>query len=99
MNCLVQDASGKTVSAREVGRRFGVEVHSLDHLFWDRDAEGYGTKADERKRDEELARIAAGEGWVVEGVYYQWLGPSFRRAEVIVIMTTPRRVRPRARSR
>jgi hypothetical protein len=44
-------------------------------------------------RDAELARIVAGEGWVIEGVYYQWAGPSFRRAEVIVVMTTPRWVR------
>lgn len=81
------------MAAREVARRFGVQAYALDNLFWDNAADRYGTKAEARVRDEELARIVAGEGWVIEGVYYQWVGPSFRRAEVIVVMTTPRRVR------
>src|SRR4051812_9067865 len=84
---------GKTCAAREVSRRFGGGGDSLGGVYWDMAAGNYRVRRDNRERDEGLKRIAEGEGWVIEGVYYHWVGPSLRRADVIVVMRVPMWVR------
>ncbi len=76
--------SGKSFVASELSRRLGVPAYDLDDLFWDRRAARYGVCANPDERDRRLAAIVAQDGWVIEGVYYGWLAPSFDAADVIV---------------
>ena len=85
--------TGKSYTAIELSGRFGVPVYDLDDLFWDRSAPGYGVRADAIARDQRLASIVAQEGWIIEGVYYGWLAPSFDAADVLIALTPPIRVR------
>jgi adenylate kinase family enzyme len=78
--------SGKTYIANLLSRRLGVCVFDLDDLFWDRSAPTYGVRAAADVRDRKLAEIVAGDAWIIEGVYHQWVGPSFDRAEVILAL-------------
>jgi adenylate kinase family enzyme len=79
--------SGKSYVAAKLAQRFGVPAHELDELFWDRATGRYGIRADPAKRDQQLAVIVAQDGWIIEGVYYQWLTPSFAVADVIIALT------------
>jgi adenylate kinase family enzyme len=79
--------SGKSYVAAKLARCLGVPAYELDELFWDRASGHYAIRADPAKRDEQLAAIVAQDGWVIEGVYYQWLTPSFSRADVIIVLT------------
>jgi adenylate kinase family enzyme len=79
--------SGKSYIAARLAERFGVPVYELDELFWDRATGRYGIRADSAKRDQQLATIVAQDGWIIEGVYYQWLAPSFAVADVIIALT------------
>ena len=76
--------SGKSFLAAELSRRLGVPAYDLDDLFWDRSASRYGVRADVDERDRRLAAIVAQDGWVIEGVYYGWLAPSFDAADMII---------------
>jgi hypothetical protein len=43
-----------------------------------------GVKAKAQTRDRQLAEIIGRDSWTIEGVYHQWRGPSFDRAELIL---------------
>lgn len=79
--------SGKSYIAAKLAKRFGILAHDLDDLFWDRKASSYGVRADPSERDRQLAVVVAQEGWIIEGVYYQWLVPSFDAADIIIALT------------
>jgi adenylate kinase family enzyme len=79
--------SGKSYAAAKLAERFDVPTVDLDELFWDSRAPGYGVRADPAARDRQLADIISRDGWIIEGVYYQWLGPSFQAADIIVALT------------
>jgi adenylate kinase family enzyme len=79
--------SGKSYAASALSARFGVPAYDLDDLFWDRSAAGYGVRAQTAVRDQQLASIVARDGWIIEGVYYGWLTPSFAAADIIIALT------------
>jgi adenylate kinase family enzyme len=79
--------SGKSYIASALSARFGVPAYDPDDLFWDRSAPGYGVRAESAARDRQLASIVARDGWIIEGVYYGWLGPSFGAADIIIALT------------
>lgn len=78
--------SGKTYVAKLLSRQLNVPAFDLDDLFWDRSAPTYGVRALGDVRDRKLAEIVAGDAWIIEGVYHQWVGPSIDRAEVILAL-------------
>ncbi len=78
---------GKSFVAAELSRRLGVPAYDLDDPFWDSSALGYGVRADAAERDRRLAAIVAQDGWIIEGVYYGWLAPSFDAADIIIELT------------
>jgi adenylate kinase family enzyme len=80
--------SGKSYAAQQLSNRLGVPAYGLDDLFWERAALSYGVRASEVDRDIRLAAITQADGWVIEGVYYRWLKPSFERADVIFVLHT-----------
>jgi adenylate kinase family enzyme len=79
--------SGKSYIAAKLARHFGVPTYDLDDLFWDRATGSYGFRTDPTKRDQQLIEIVAQDGWIIEGVYYQWLTPSFDVADVTIALT------------
>src|SRR5262245_41509099 len=79
--------SGKSYTAARLSSQFDVPAYELDDLFWDRSAAGYEVRTDPAVRDRELAAIVARDGWIIEGVYYGWLAPSFAVADIIIALT------------
>lgn len=79
--------SGKTYAARHLSHRLGMPAYDLDDLFWDRAARSYGVRASEVDRDARLVAITQETAWVIEGVYYRWLKPSFERADIIIVLS------------
>ncbi len=82
--------SGKTTVARKIAADFGLEVHELDFIAWDRGGDGSLLPYETRL---EIAReLASQDGWIVEGIYLGWTTPLMERADVIVWMDVPMRV-------
>jgi adenylate kinase family enzyme len=79
--------SGKSYIAAKLAEHLGISTYDLDDLFWDRAAFRYGARADPEKRDRQLAAIVCQDSWIIEGVYYLWLAPSFKAAHVIIALT------------
>lgn len=79
--------SGKSYLAAKLANHFGIPAYDLDGLFWDQTTSCYGIRANPAKRDQQLASLVAHDGWVIEGVYYQWLAPSFKLADVVFVLT------------
>jgi adenylate kinase family enzyme len=60
--------SGKSTFADRVGAALKLSVHDLDRFHW----LSNGRKRDEAEAKELVSEVAAGEAWVIEGVY-GWL--------------------------
>jgi adenylate kinase family enzyme len=77
--------SGKTYAGKHLSA-LGFPRYDLDDLFWDSAAPSYGVRASDAERDAKLMSITAEDTWIVEGVYYRWLRPSFERADIIFVL-------------
>lgn len=80
-------AAAKSYVAAKLAIQFGIPAYDLDDLFWDHSALNYGVHAEVEQRDRRLATIISQDGWIIEGVYYQWLAPSFEAANLIIALT------------
>lgn len=78
--------SGKSYLAKKIAECCQYPRLDLDDIFWDSNAEYYGIKNNPEKRNLQLAEFLKNKQYVVEGVYYEWLKPSFDAADVIVIL-------------
>ncbi len=61
----------------------------MDDIFWDNQAEEYGIKTPELERDNKLKKLVEQPSWIIEGVYFKWVKPSFKKAEKIFILNIP----------
>ena len=85
MVILGPGGAGKSVLAREIGRRTGLPVVHLDRLFW---REGW-TPAPREEARRELARAVASDGWILDGNFLDEAGdgdPRFERADTVVFL-------------
>ena len=73
--------SGNTTIGRALAARRGLPIHNLDTIALD-PVTGALRPLEERKAGADA--IAAGEEWVVEGIYTGWTDELYERAEVIV---------------
>jgi adenylate kinase family enzyme len=87
IHLLGGSGSGKSYVAAKIAAAFGIPAYDLDELFWDNAAPTYGTRADSAERDRALAVVVRQDTWVIEGVWYKWVIPSFERAELIILLT------------
>lgn len=81
--------SGKTTLARRLAGALGVPFVELDSLYHQ---PGWVPRDDSSFRAE-IARVTAGERWVVDGNYRRFVveGPVWARADTVVWLNPPRR--------
>lgn len=84
--------SGKTYLAKALSEKYNVPHFDLDDIQWDNNADGYGVKMPVEKRAELLNDILQNENWIIEGVYYAWVGKCFEDADKIYALDIPKRV-------
>ena len=82
--------SGKTYLAKALSKKYNTPYFDLDDIQWDNTAEGYGVKMPIEKRTELLNNILENENWIIEGVYYAWVGKCFEDADKIYVLDTPK---------
>jgi adenylate kinase family enzyme len=81
--------SGKSYISALLSQKLHIPHYNLDDIFWDNETAGYGVKAPEEKRDQQLREIVSQDSWIVEGVYSVWPEPSFSAADKIIVLMTP----------
>lgn len=84
--------SGKTYFAKALSGKYNVPHFDLDDIQWNNNADGYGVKMPIEKRTELLSDILKNERWIIEGVYYAWVGKCFEDADKIYVLDIPKRV-------
>lgn len=84
--------SGKTYLAKALSEKYNIPHFDLDDIQWDNNADGYGIKMPIEKRTELLNEILENESWIIEGVYYAWVGKCFEDADKIYVLDIPKRV-------
>lgn len=90
---LGPSGSGKTTLAKRLSEASGCPRSDLDDVFWMNETGGYGLRRGEAERAAMVARLAWQDDWIVEGVYFSWIGPLAERADRIVFLDAPRAVR------
>lgn len=83
--------SGKTYLAKALSEKYNVPHFDLDDIQWDNNAYGYGVKMPVEKRTELLNDILKNDSWIIEGVYYAWVGKCFEDADKIYVLDIPKR--------
>lgn len=84
--------SGKTYLAKALSKKYNIPHFDLDDIQWDNNADGYGIKMPIEKRTELLNNILRNDSWIIEGVYYAWVGKCFEDADKIYVLDIPKRV-------
>lgn len=83
--------SGKTYLSRALSEKFGIPHFDLDDIHWDNSGT-YGVKRPVAERAELLDEILKNNDWIIEGVYYSWVGKCFEAADIIYVFDIPRRI-------
>ena len=78
--------AGKSTLAREIGRRTGLPVTHLDHVFW---KPGWVESSKDEFRARQ-AELVARERWVIDGNYGGTFDVRFARAETVVVLALSR---------
>ena len=78
--------SGKSTLAARIARRTGLPYHPVDDLTWE---PGWVAVPDDVQRDR-IARICAGDEWVLDSAYGSWRDLPLARADLIVGLDFPR---------
>jgi adenylate kinase family enzyme len=91
MHIIGCSGSGKTYLAKALAEKHGIPHFDLGDIQWDNSG-AYGTKRPQRERAELLDEILKNEDWIIEGVYYAWVGQCFKDADVIYFLDTPKRL-------
>lgn len=84
--------SGKTYLAKALSKKYNIPHFDLDDIQWNNNADGYGVKMPIEKRTALLNDILKNESWIIEGVYYAWVGKCFEDADKIYVLDIPKRV-------
>ena len=84
--------SGKTYLAKALSDKYNMPHFDLDDIQWDNSADGYGVKMPIEKRAELLNNILKNDSWIIEGVYYAWVGKCFEDADKIYVLDVPKSV-------
>lgn len=80
--------SGKSTLARVLGRCLELPVHHLDRVFW---RPGW-IETPRAVFDAELAALASGPRWIIDGNYLRTVELRLRRADTVIGLDLPRRV-------
>ena len=84
---------GKSFLARKFSEKLDISTFDLDDIFWCNDKNTFGIEAKPEVRDKDLKSILKKKKWIIEGVYGGWTKPSFKEAELIIILQPKTRVR------
>lgn len=84
--------SGKTYFAKALSEKYNIPHFDLDDIQWDNHSGSYGTKMPVEKRTELLNNILENNHWIIEGVYYAWVGRCFEEADKIFVLDMPKRI-------
>lgn len=78
--------SGKTTLAARIAARTGLPWHAVDELTWE---PGWVQVPSEEQR-RRVEAICAGERWILDSAYSNWLDVPLARAQLIVALDYPR---------
>ena len=79
--------SGKSVLARRLGERLGLDVVHLDLLFW---RPGWVETPQDEWRQRQQA-LVEGDSWIIDGNHAPTLDVRLARADTVVFLDLPRR--------
>ena len=77
---------GKSFLAKKLSEKLKIPTYDLDDIFWCNDKNTFGVEAKPKVRDNNLKSILDKNDWIIEGVYGGWTKPSFKKAELIIIL-------------
>ena len=83
--------SGKTYLARALAEKHRISHFDLDDIQWD-NSDSYGVRRPIDERCKMLNSLLENDSWIIEGVYYAWVGQCFKDADKIYVLDIPRRV-------
>ncbi len=82
--------SRKTYLAKQLSEKLGIPHFDLYDIQWDNSVDDYGVKMLPEKRDKLLCDILQNDNWIIEGVYYSWVGKAFEDADKIYVLDMPK---------
>lgn len=78
--------SGKSYIANKLSNYLNIPLYELDNFFWNKESEHIKGKVPDDIRDAKLNKVLKEDSWIIEGVFYSWLGKSFEDANLIFVL-------------
>ncbi|MEH6709082.1 MAG: hypothetical protein V7667_14030 [Alloalcanivorax venustensis] len=77
--------SGKTTLSRKISNHFNCNILHLDDVAYDKGDFDRPTAREYRLT--QVSRFTKGDSWVIEGVYFSWVGSSFKHCDRIILLS------------
>ena len=78
--------SGKTYIAKQLQEKYNLDIIDLDTIEW---KNNYSVKTPIEERKKELKKVVKKDNIIVEGVYYDWIQESLKKADYIFYLDIP----------
>ena len=78
--------SGKSYIAERLKNKYHLEIIDLDTIEW---KDNYNIKTPIETRKKELKKVVKKDNIIVEGVYYEWIQESLKKADYIFYLDIP----------
>ncbi|KQL32727.1 DNA topology modulation protein FlaR [Bacillus sp. FJAT-25509] len=86
--------SGKTTLARQMSKKLNIPYYELDNVVWKRQKGHKDIRRSKQERECYLNTLIRTDTWIIEGVHNEdWVGNSFKNAELIIFLDTSYSVR------
>lgn len=73
--------SGKTTLSKKLSEILEIKHYPLDNIYYKRK---YDKKRKENERKKKLNELLKKKKWIIEGVFNNWTGNIFRKAELVI---------------
>lgn len=78
--------SGKSYAGKKLSEAFKIPHFDLDNIFWHKKDKDYTLKYSEKQRAKKFNAIVKKKQWIIEGTGSTWSGPSFEKADMILVL-------------
>lgn len=77
--------AGKTTLSRTISKHLGCNILHLDDVAYDKG--DFNRPTSREYRLTQVSRFTKQDSWVIEGVYFSWVGSSFKHCDRIIFLS------------
>jgi len=86
IHILGGSGAGKTYLSKKLSKELNIKKYDLDNIVWSKKSKYYDIQVPITEKHNELNKILQNNSWIIDGVYYDWVFESFKKADLIILL-------------